>query len=79
MPTASQKAAFLPPGAGAFFKRRASELIGLALFLGAIGLLLALLTYRPADPSLNTAELSAAKKLSRCGTTEPIYFRTSSG
>src|SRR6476469_9914794 len=31
------------------------------------------------EPSLNTAELSAAKKLSECGTTEPRYFRTSSG
>ena len=55
MASASRKTAFLPPGAGAFFRRRASEVIGLALFLGAIGLLLALMTYRPADPSLNTA------------------------
>jgi hypothetical protein len=31
------------------------------------------------EPSLNTAELSAAKKLSVCGTTEPRYLRTSSG
>src|SRR5580704_8656528 len=31
------------------------------------------------DPSLNTAELSAAKKLSFCGTTVPRYLRTSSG
>ena len=31
------------------------------------------------EPSLNTAELSAAKKLSLYGTTEPRYFRTSSG
>src|SRR5471030_1673192 len=31
------------------------------------------------EPSLNTAELSAAKKLSECGTTEPKYFCTSSG
>ncbi len=28
---------------------------------------------------MNTAELSAAKKLSPCGTTEPRYWRTSSG
>jgi S-DNA-T family DNA segregation ATPase FtsK/SpoIIIE len=55
MPSASQKTAFLPPGAGAFLKRRASEVTGLALFLGAVALLLALVTYRPADPSLNTA------------------------
>src|SRR5215468_3261870 len=31
------------------------------------------------EPSLNTAELSAAKKLSPCGTTVPRYLRTSSG
>ncbi len=30
-------------------------------------------------PSLNTAEFSVAKKLSVYGTTEPRYFRTSSG
>src|SRR5262245_30493658 len=31
------------------------------------------------DPSENTAELSDAKKLSVCGTTEPRYLRTRSG
>src|SRR6476659_3881341 len=31
------------------------------------------------EPSENTAEFSAAKKLSLYGTTEPRYFRTSSG
>src|SRR4029079_6335080 len=31
------------------------------------------------DPSENTAELSAAKKLSEYGTTEPRYFCTRSG
>ena len=31
------------------------------------------------EPSLKTAELRAAKKLSLAGTTEPRYFRTSSG
>ena len=31
------------------------------------------------EPSLNTAEFRAAKKLSFCGTTEPRYWRTSSG
>jgi len=55
MPSASRKTAFLPPGAGTFFRRRASEVLGLALFLAAVGLMLALFTYRPADPSLNTA------------------------
>lgn len=55
MATASRKIAFLPPGAGLFFKRRASELTGLALLLAAGFLLLALITYRPSDPSWNTA------------------------
>src|SRR3990170_7943825 len=31
------------------------------------------------EPSVKTAELSAAKKLSVCGTTEHRYWRTSSG
>src|SRR3989454_2525960 len=31
------------------------------------------------EPSVNTAELRAAKKLSLYGTTEPRYARTSSG
>src|ERR687897_110820 len=31
------------------------------------------------EPSENTAEFSAAKKLSVCGTTDPRYFFTSSG
>src|ERR1051325_2578740 len=31
------------------------------------------------EPSVNTAELSAAKKLSLYGTTEPRYCRTRSG
>ena len=31
------------------------------------------------DPSLNTAELRAAKKLSATGTTLPRYFSTNSG
>ena len=55
MASASQKTAFLPPGAGTFLKRRASEIIGLALFFAAIALFLALVTYRPSDPSWNTA------------------------
>jgi S-DNA-T family DNA segregation ATPase FtsK/SpoIIIE len=63
MPSASHKTAFLPPGAGLFFKRRASELIGLALCLAAVALLLALITYRPSDPSYNTASGLPARNL----------------
>ncbi|MDH3702560.1 MAG: DNA translocase FtsK 4TM domain-containing protein [Alphaproteobacteria bacterium] len=55
MATASRKTAFLPPGAAEFLRRRAVELVGLALFLSAVALFLALVTYRPSDPSFNTA------------------------
>ncbi|MEM9682491.1 MAG: DNA translocase FtsK 4TM domain-containing protein, partial [Pseudomonadota bacterium] len=63
MPAASRKTAFLPPGAGEFFKRRACELTGLALFLGAVGLLLALVTFHTSDPSLNTASGQPVRNL----------------
>ncbi len=63
MASASRKTAFLPPGAGAFIRRRVSEVTGLALFLAAVGLMLALFTYRPADPSLNTASGMAVRNL----------------
>ncbi len=55
MATASRKTAFLPPGAAEFLRRRAVELLGLVLFLSAVALFLALVTYRPSDPSFNTA------------------------
>jgi DNA segregation ATPase FtsK/SpoIIIE, S-DNA-T family len=63
MASASRKTAFLPPGAGTFIRRRVSEVTGLALFLAAVGLMLALFTYRPADPSLNTASGLAVRNL----------------
>ncbi len=45
----------LPAGTGTFFKHRLLELLGLALFAAAAGLLAALVTFQPTDPSFNTA------------------------
>ena len=53
--TAAAKPALLPPGVVAFFRRRLIEVIGLALLAGAAFLALALISFDPADPSLNTA------------------------
>jgi S-DNA-T family DNA segregation ATPase FtsK/SpoIIIE len=63
MASASQKTAFLPPGAGTFLKRRGSEILGLALFFMAIALFLALVTYRPADPSFNTSSAQPVRNM----------------
>jgi S-DNA-T family DNA segregation ATPase FtsK/SpoIIIE len=46
---------FLPRAGADFLKRRAMELVGAALVLGAIAMLLALGSYDPADPSSNVA------------------------
>jgi S-DNA-T family DNA segregation ATPase FtsK/SpoIIIE len=45
----------LPAGTGTFFKHRLLELLGLALIAVAAGLLSALVTFQPTDPSFNTA------------------------
>ena len=45
----------LPPGSGAFFARRLSEVAGLALAVLALAIGVALLTYSAADPSFNSA------------------------
>jgi len=47
----------LPAGASEFLARRAKEIIGLGLFLLSVALLVSLLTFNAADPSLNTANL----------------------
>ncbi len=46
---------FVPREAAEFLKRRLMEIGGAALILGAFALLLALLSYDPADPSANVA------------------------
>jgi S-DNA-T family DNA segregation ATPase FtsK/SpoIIIE len=60
---AARKTAFLPPGVGDFFRRRCREILGLLLFVTALALLLALLSYRPSDPSLNTASAAPVHNL----------------
>jgi S-DNA-T family DNA segregation ATPase FtsK/SpoIIIE len=60
---AARKTAFLPPGAGDFLRRRAREILGFVLLVAAMTLLLALLTYRPTDPSFNTASGGDARNL----------------
>ena len=46
---------FFPPGSGAFLRQRLAELFGVALFVAGALLLAALMTFDPADPSLNHA------------------------
>ena len=49
------RGALLPAGATDFIKRRLAEAAGLVLFACAAAVLLAVATYSPADPSLNSA------------------------
>ncbi len=46
---------FFPPGSGVFLRQRLAELFGVALFIAGALLLAALMTFDPADPSLNHA------------------------
>ncbi|MFZ6761912.1 DNA translocase FtsK 4TM domain-containing protein [Pseudoroseomonas sp. WGS1072] len=46
---------FASPAVMAALRRRGAELAGLVLALGGVGLLLALVSYNPRDPSLSTA------------------------
>ncbi|MCH2393358.1 FtsK/SpoIIIE family DNA translocase [Oceanibaculum sp.] len=52
---ATTRTALFPPGFAAFLKRRAREAAGLALIVLAVALVLAMASYHPQDPSLNTA------------------------
>ncbi len=54
---------FLPSGTGEFFRKRAIEFGGLALFALATAILLACLTFNPADPSFNRAAEGPAANL----------------
>jgi S-DNA-T family DNA segregation ATPase FtsK/SpoIIIE len=51
----TSKTPILPQGTGSFFRRRLAELAGAAGFLAGIALFLALISYTPSDPSLNSA------------------------
>jgi S-DNA-T family DNA segregation ATPase FtsK/SpoIIIE len=52
---ASQRASFLPAGVKSFARRRAVEAGGIALFVAAAGLALALASHNSADPNFNLA------------------------
>ena len=60
---ATAKPALLPPAMVAFLRRRLTELAGMVLLAGAGFLVLALGSFDPADPSINTATSRAAANL----------------
>lgn len=55
------KGGFLPHGTTAFVRRRMREMAGIALVFGALAILAMLVSYRPSDPSFNTATTTAAR------------------
>ncbi|MEE8532314.1 MAG: DNA translocase FtsK 4TM domain-containing protein [Alphaproteobacteria bacterium] len=61
--TAATRQALLPPGVTAFVRHRLIEFVGVALMAGAGFLALALVSFDPADPSLNTATGGAPANL----------------
>ncbi|MCC6471403.1 MAG: DNA translocase FtsK 4TM domain-containing protein [Alphaproteobacteria bacterium] len=52
---------FLPHGTTAFFRRRLREFFGVVLVFGALAVLATLVSYRPSDPSLNTATIGPVR------------------
>ena len=54
---------FASPAVRAVLRRRAAQFLGVLLCIGALALILALGSYDPADPSLNTATTRAARNL----------------
>ena len=57
----ASKPTLLPPGVSDFLRRRFIEGVGIAVALSGVALILALTSYRPEDPSLNTAMTGAAR------------------
>ncbi|MBL8707392.1 MAG: DNA translocase FtsK 4TM domain-containing protein, partial [Rhodospirillales bacterium] len=55
------KGGFLPHGTTAFMRRRLREMAGIVLVFGALAVLAMLVSYRPSDPSFNTATTTAAR------------------
>jgi DNA segregation ATPase FtsK/SpoIIIE, S-DNA-T family len=53
--TSLRARSILPQGASQFLRRRACEIIGLTLVLNGLLILLALVSYVPSDPSLNSS------------------------
>ncbi len=54
---------FASPAVRAVLRRRVAQFLGVLLCIGALALILALGSYDPADPSLNTATTRAARNL----------------
>jgi len=57
----TMRGGFLPHGTAAFIRRRLREAAGIVLVFGALAVLATLVSYRPSDPSLNTATTTAAR------------------
>lgn len=60
---ASSKRSFLPPVVREFLRNRVRELSGLGIAVFGCGLLVALVSYSPTDPSWNTAKAGPAANL----------------
>ena len=58
-----RRASLLPDSARAFLRRRLEEAVGLALCVGALLFVVALLSFRPDDPSFNRAAEGATRNL----------------
>jgi len=58
-----RQTALLPSGVGEFMRRRVFELGGLILMALAVGLVLAMASFDPSDPSFNTAGGGRVKNL----------------
>jgi len=59
----THKPSILPPSVTAFLQNRAIEAAGIVLNLSSVAIVAALLTYNPADPSLNAAAGGATANL----------------
>ncbi|MEM7225085.1 MAG: DNA translocase FtsK 4TM domain-containing protein [Pseudomonadota bacterium] len=60
---ARKRSSLLPSGTGAFLRQRSLQLLGIGLIIVASALLLAFITYDPADPSWNRAAAGASTNL----------------
>ncbi len=63
----TRKGSILPPSVTEFLQKRAIEVVGIALIITALAITAALISFNPADPSLNAA--SAATTTNLLGTT----------
>jgi hypothetical protein len=59
----SGKTRLLPPAAKEFIKRRLAEVLGILLMAGGLAYCLAVVTFNPADPSLNKASDEPVRNL----------------